>query len=206
MMGGHRVVSRDQIDRFWKRFVELLDQIGDRFESRRVVDEINRLVCGFGNVSWEFGPGFHDENAKAFVLSPSGDLDLLPITRAIIAAAPDCPGWEFHSAKPVKRWDRNILIESRDGTVTAVDASNARYVLLRYPDGMFIVLIADQQLSNLSAEQQRTAAEILLDAELGEEIRMTLVCEVEVQREFDDQTESKSTSIEHIREHLLSLR
>lgn len=205
MMGGHRVISRDQIDQFWKRFVELADQIGDRFENRSVVDEIDGLVSRFGNVSWEFGPGFHDQNARAFVLSPSGETDLLPITHEIIAAAPDCPGWEFHPAKPVKRWDRNILIEGRDGTVTVVDASNARYVLLRSPDGMFTVLIAHQQLSELPPEQQMTAAEILLDAELGEELRMTVVCEVEVQREFDGQTESTGTAIEHIREHLLSL-
>ena len=206
MMGGWAVVSRGQIDQFWKRFVELVDRIGDRFENRRIVDEIDRLVCEFGNITWEFGPGFHDENARAFVLSPSGDPDLLPVTREIVAAAPDCPGWEFHPAKPVKRWDRIILIENRDGTTAAVDVSNARYVLLRHPDGMFTVLIADQQLSELPAEQQRTAAEILLDGELGEDLRMTAICEVDVQRELDNHNASAVTAIEHIREHVLSLK
>ncbi len=194
-----------QISEFWRWFQTVCDQFGERFENRELLEELDTRVSQLGDFSWELGPGVKDDRNSVLALTPSGDPLLLAETRKIVAIAPDCPGWEFYPAKPPKRWFRRYVLHHEDGSEKTVDASGARYVLLMYPDGVFDVSIADRNLAALPESLRQTAAEVLLDGELGEEGRIALIHSVEVVAEFDEQMQQKSSSIESLGKHLRSI-
>ncbi len=190
---------------FWRWFREVCGRFGLRFENEQLLRELDARITQLGGFAWELGPGVKDESNSALVLSPCGDLALLAETRRIVAAAPVCPGWEFYAAKPPKKWARRFVLQDTDGSERVVDAGEARYVLLRYPDGAIGVSIADRNLAALPADLQQVAAEVLLDGELGEEGRMVLVHDIAVTAAFDNALQSKSNAIELLERHLRSV-
>jgi hypothetical protein len=199
------VVAQHRIAEFWRWFQAVSGQFGERLENRNLIAELDARIATLGSFSWELGPGQRDDRNNALVLTPSGDPDLLAETRAVIGAAPDCPGWEFYPAKPPKKWQRKFILRSDDGGVFSVDASGTRYVLFEYPDNTFDVLLEDQNLAALPEELQQTGAEVLLDGELGEERRIALIHNVEVVAQLADDVERKRSPIASLAAHLQSL-
>jgi hypothetical protein len=64
------------------------------------------------------------------------------------------------------------------------------------------VLLADPNLAALPDDLRQTAAEILLDGELGEERRMISIHTVEVVGHFEDDMQLKNGSIETVAAHV----
>lgn len=201
---GRAVVAKHSIAEFWQWFRSVCGHFGDSFQNRKLIDELDSRVARLGQFSWELGPGVHDSHNSALVLTPCGDPDLLRETREVIEAAPECPGWEFYPAKPPKNWQRKFVLQNDDGSTVDVDASSARYVLLRYPDGVFDVLLADHELAALPESLRETAVEVLLDGELGEERRMMSIHSVDVVGEFEEEMQRRSSSIETLAAHVRS--
>jgi len=203
-MAGLAMAGQQQVAEFWQWFQSVCGQFGATFENRELVDELDARIATLGSFSWELGPGVRDDKNSALVLTPGGDPDLLRETRQVIAIAPECPGWEFYPAKPPKKWQREFSLQKRDGTVINVNASGAWYVLFKYPDGVFDVLLADRNLAALSEDHQQTAAVILLDGELGEERRMAIVHSVDIVGQFEDDMKRKSSAIVSLAAHVQS--
>lgn len=199
------MVAEHLIAEFWQWFRSICGRFGDKFQNRELIDELDSRVARLGRFSWELGPGVKDSHNNALVLTPCGDPELLAETRTVIEAAPDCPGWEFYPAKPPKEWDRKFVIQADDGSRVSIDASGARYVLLEYPDGIFDVLLADRGVAALPEDLRQTAAEVLLDGELGEERRMVSIHTVDVVDEFDAEKQRKSSCISDLAAHVQSL-
>lgn len=196
------MVAQHQVVDFWEWFRSICGHFGDRFENRRLVDELDARVAKLGRFSWELGPGVRDGKNNALVLTPCGDPDLLLETRQVIDVAPECPGWEFYPAKPPKKWQREFTLQDDDGSTIHIDASGARFVLLKYPDGVLDVLLADVNLTALPEGLRQTAGEVLLDGELGEERRMAFVRGVDIVGRFEVDMERKSSPIATLALHV----
>lgn len=199
------MISQYAIDEFWHWFLKVSGEFGDGFENQQLIEELDRRIALLGQYSWEIGSGLEHDLNSSLTFSPSGNQDLLVETREIVKAAPACLGWEFYSAKPPKKWQRQFILKDEDDCKIPVDASHVRYVLFKYPDGMCDIILEDRMLIELPENLQQTAVEILLDGELGEEKRMTLISSIEVVSELDNAMQTKSTSIEYLARHINSL-
>jgi hypothetical protein len=193
------VITSD-VSEFWRWFVSVSDQFGERFENTPLLEELDRRITSLGPFAWELGPAPKSSDST-LVISPAGRVELLRETKKIIDLAPPCPGWSFFPAKPPKEWERRFFMTDSKGKRVAVDASQWQYVLYKYPDGCFEIVIVAPDLARLAEEDRITAAEILLDGELGEEVRLSLIAEIEVVAEAMDAS-VKTTPIVHISDHL----
>jgi hypothetical protein len=148
------------IQAFWCWAEEALPALGDHFERldpERFSARIHELHPDLG---WELGPGL--VRASQLVISPAGLSELLPLTRHIVSCAPDLPDWEFHPAKPPKRWDRVFDLGG-----PRVEIDRWRYALVAGDERFDVTLIAPE-LGGWSDSQRLQAMFLVLDAELGE--------------------------------------
>jgi hypothetical protein len=193
-------LSRSEIEKFWNWFSQNCQDFGKDFGNTDLIRELDEGVVNLGNFSWEIGPGKKKENA--LVISPNGDVDLLPATKEIIAEAPECDNWEYYYAKPPKEWDFIFDFTDVNGQEVRIDASEWEYVLLQYEDGLFSIIIKDSLLSQLDQIDQLTAAEILLDGVLGEETRIEKIADIEVVKEFENSYSTKAGNVKNLLNHL----
>jgi len=184
------------ISELWNWFSENHAELEGDFYDDGVMNELDDRISAMGSFAWEIGPGAQSENQ--LVISPGGDLDLLPYTKQIISYANPIRDWEFHYAKPPKQWDLRFDFERYDRSEIAVDASRWEYVLLKYDDGMFEIIIKATDLKQLDEDEKHIAAEIALDGILGEEVRMFRICNISVVMEFDSQYRNSSSSINNL--------
>jgi hypothetical protein len=196
-------ISKLDINMFWDWFAKHYIDLGTNFDNEKVLKELDDQLMSLGDFAWEIGPG--TKIANQLVISPGGDVTLLPITKEIVSYAKNIPGWEFHYAKPPKEWDFIFDFENHNGEVINIDASNWQYVLLRYEDGGFEIIIQTHDLVGLNEEDKLTASEILLDGALGEEIRMLHICYIDVVERFDNQYVDKSNVMKNLNNHLKRL-
>jgi hypothetical protein len=193
------------IDDFWIWFTSKAAEFGLRFENLELIDELDRKVRALGHFAWELGPGYFDSSNSALGLSPGGDADTLQRTRAIVGVAPTIPTWEFFPAKPPKRWFRKFTLDVPGGDAVEVDARGWRYVLTQYPERSFDIAICAPDLFAISSDLRETAAEIVLDAELGEAARIDFLVQIETVEAFDCEFQAKSSSIDVLARHLAVL-
>lgn len=199
-----KIISPNRIRKFWEWFSTNYKSFGDNFENEELLEELDRRIGDLGGFAWELGPGI--QAANMLVISPGGQISLLSQTKEVVFFAPDIEDWEFHYAKPLKQWDDFVFeIYKENGELVEIDASFWRYVLLRYNDGMFgIIIKAD--LIGFTRQEQITAAEILLDGVLGEEKRILAIAEIEIVPEFEDRYVNKSNDIKMLAEHMNKLQ
>lgn len=196
-------VSMSEIKIFWDWFSKNCKKFGAEFENAELLDELDNRVNGLGAFSWEIGPGKRKD--YLLVISPNGDLDLLQSTKKIVDNAIACEGWEYYYAKQPKQWDLKFAFETNERKQIEIDASQWEYVLLRYEDGMFAVIIKASHIRHLDDTDKLTAAEIVLDGILGEELRMRTICEIDIVEEFDKSNQSKASDIKELANHLKKL-
>lgn len=189
-------MTLDKVGQFWRWFTEHAHEFGDTFENEEALTRLDEMVGSLGAFAWEVGP------ANFFVLSPGGDRALLKETQAIIDAAPDLRGWEFHAAKPAKNWQPRFELTDANGESFNVDATAWRCVLLKYPDGGLEVVVEANNLGPLSEDYRRWAAEILLDGVLGERRRLELVDQITVVNRLSERESTAAFLAVDIDEHI----
>lgn len=160
-------------DAFWAWFQAVAGATDD--ELRR---ELDARVASLGELAWEIGSS---AAGRRLAISPGGNPDLLPLTRAVVARAPRVSGWTFHPARPPKDWDLTFSL----GADVRIDARGWRYLLQRYADGTLDVEIAAPDLMRYEEPIRIHAARIALDGELGEERRLARVQDVFVYYDFE---------------------
>lgn len=199
----HRAVRDMGIQSFWEWFETIAANLGRDLENQALLTELDRRVSDLGDVSWEVGPGQEEENA--LVITPDGARQQLPTTRRIVARAPRIPGWEFHWARPPRTWTLEFSIDSEQAGRIQVDARSWRYVLLRFPDHTFDVVLEQGNLKDVSERDRYTAAVVLLDGILGELKRLELIGGIEPVAVLPEEQTSKANPIEVLSKHLESL-
>jgi hypothetical protein len=172
-------VTTSDIGDFWRWFASVCGDFGAHFENVSLLRALDQHVTALGPFTWEVGPP-RDSSENILVISPGGLVELLPETKKIVDLAPTCPGWQFFYAKRSKDWDRRFFMNDNHGNRVAVDASQWRYVLYGYPDGVFDIVIEASDLAGLEEQDRITASEIVLDGELGEQARLSLIGGIEI--------------------------
>ncbi len=192
-----------KIHDFWAWFATAAHRFEADEPEADAIAELDSRVAELGELVWELGPGI--EAKYALVLSPDGDAELLPLSRALIAEAPALADWEFHPARPPKQWKLRFSIEGEHGQTTHVDARSWRYVLLKYPDGTYDVIIEQPNAVGMDEDQQWLACILLLDGLLGEATRLTFIGDVTPVLRLSPEHAEKATPIEGMPAHLESL-
>ena len=159
--------SDAKIAEFWRWFQTIAIDLAGNFENERLLAKIDERVSQLGAVSWELGPG--KAKANALIITPDGSKDWLAVTEYIVERAPSISGWEFQSARPIRDWDMQFSIEGTGGMHLGIDARPWRYVLFKYPDNTFDIVVEQNNLHAASDDDRYAAAFVLLDGTVGEE-------------------------------------
>ncbi|MBK9266188.1 MAG: hypothetical protein IPM54_41170 [Polyangiaceae bacterium] len=192
-----------KIVEFWRWFQTIANDLAANFENERLLVELDERVSELGDVLWELGPGKTEENA--LVITPDGSKDWLPVTQHIVELAPRIAGWEFQSARLPRDWDMQFSIESAGGTHLDIDARPWRYVLFKYPDDTFDIVLEQNNLHSVSDDDRYAAAVVLLDGTLGERRRLALLGGIEAVETFSADLARKANPMHHLVQHLDSL-
>lgn len=191
------------IERFWKWFQQVADDLGKNLENDTILQELDRRVSELGNVAWEVGPGKIEPSA--LVITPDGAVGEIEKCRRIVALAPTIEGWEFHSARPPRQWDLRFMIERDAGGFMNIDARGWRYVLFRFPDHTFDIVLEAHNLDKATSQERYRAAVVLLDGILGEIRRLKRIKGIDIVISLTQEQETSASAIEVLGEHLESL-
>jgi hypothetical protein len=185
--------DKDILD-FWIWFAKNSNNLQSDGYDQNILNELNNFISNW-DLGWEIGPGLSKENS--LTISPNGNKDLLDKTNGIINKAPKLDNWEFYSTKQSKEnWHLARLVD----TDFEIDASNWKYVLLKYEDGKVEVLIKADELSHLDKETKELAADLILTNLLGEELKIQTIDFIDVVDEFDD--EKGITELKYLPAHI----
>jgi hypothetical protein len=188
---------------FWAWFATIADRLGNDFTNEALNDALDTRLARLGEIAWELGPGSIAESALA--ISPDGNPDLLPLTQRIVALAPDLPGWEFHSSRPARADNLEFSITTNSTDELAIDAHSWRYVLYRFPNKVFDIVIEQSNLAEATDDDRYTAAVVLLDGLLGEGKRLLRIRDIEPVVGLNADENKKANRITLLPQHLDSL-
>ena len=193
--------SGKKIDEFWAWFRGIAKQLESDDENAILVTELDkRMRLLAPGLSWEIGPGLL--SPMQFVVSPELDRDRREQARAIIKRAPVLTGWEFHSARQPKSWDYSIELYT-GGRVVRLNASGWTFVLLRYPDNAYEILIRGDNIDFLNDDERVEVATILLESILGEDALLDRIHEFDLVNQLEPRFAAKQRSIRELREAVL---
>ena len=204
LLGNFEKLNDTKIENLWRWFVANENQIIDSFQNESlanyIVENLDNLILDFGMFTWEIGPG----KVKPWFLtiSPNGDRDLIRVSQKIIEHAPNLDDWEFNYCKPAKDWDRNFIIYDSNMNEQNIDASNWKYVMLRNEDGMIDLILEAKNITHLDHDTARTAAEIIVTSEIGEETKIQKILSVDIVNKLERQYNSRKTEIQYLKKHI----
>jgi hypothetical protein len=196
--------SSAAITAFWTWFAQNADVLAkhlDSSDSVRLLTELlsPRVASLDARLRWEVGPGLRAK--YGFTLSPAGRRDVLPLTDAIVAAAPHIDDWEFLSGKPPKRWDLRFRVAG-----ATVDARSWQYLLVGYNDGEFydVTLVAKNLPTSLYG-QRETVGYVLVEGLLGERVVIEKIGKVDVVDRAPPDSADRLSQIGDLAGHLIYL-
>jgi len=188
------------VQQFWSWFECNQGNFGDKFENVALIKQLDKWVSELGPFTWEIGPGSIKENL--FVISPGGLMELLPLTKEIVSFSSNLKRWEIYYAKPPKEWTYIFNFLNSGGEKISIDGSKWQYVLLRYDDGMFGIIIEAPNLTGLGEEERMSVVEIFLESIIGEEVMMLAICEIEIVDHLADEYVLKGSGTINLAKHL----
>lgn len=197
------MLNDEEIDAFWLWFSGVAARLAADIEDETLGADLDARVARLGDIGWEVGPGTNA--ACALVVSPDGVRERLSLTERIVARAPQIPGWEIHSSKPPKVWDLRFEMQCDSGRTVDVDAREWRYVLWKFPDGTFDVVVEQRDLQGVTDADRLRAAAIVVEGTVGERIRLSILPRIEGLESLPADQAGKATPIRHLREHLARL-
>lgn len=194
---------KSTIKKFWHWFekhqLELEpEKIDDKF-----IDRLDQEILLLGNFTWEIREG--NKKPNMLIISPGGDIDLLKDTKSIIELAPSNDKWEFYFYKPSKKWDYKFSFIEHSGVKRMVTAEDWEYVLLKFKDGTYDIIIKANNLNTIPEEERLIAIDIVLESILGEKLSLELIKNIELTNSFIDDYSSKKSSIKNLKDHIFKL-
>jgi hypothetical protein len=201
-MPSLQLPSDAAIQAFWSWFQGVAGTLADSFENEQLQEELDEELSKLGELGWELGPGLEAECALA--ISPDGDVDWLPITTRIVALAPELPRWEFHPARQA-RPQLELSVEGDDGEPIEIDAHRWRYVLIRFPDGIFDIIVEQNDLAEASEDERYAATVALLDGLLGEATMLARIQGIEPVAKLSSEHSAQASAIVDLPAHLAAL-
>jgi hypothetical protein len=148
------------------------------------------------DMNWEMGPYNYPD--QTFVLSPT-IRENLSLSRAAVALAPNIKGWVFVPAKPAKE----LLSLSFEAHGFQVNADDWRYRMTSYNDGEFVdIELFFESSSAPPAPHENMFCELVVEALLGEELRLDRVGDLKPTPVQDVKAVEKASAIRHLKEHI----
>ena len=203
-------MDEDKIERLWEWFSGNERKIKNCIEDERspgrenIVEQLNNLILDIGLFYWEIGQG--SDNNYYLTISPNGDADLMAQSISIMESAPDLDGWELNYCKPSKEWDRNFKLYDDDMSEQHIDASNWRCLVTRNAEGTLDLILEAKNIAHLDNFTTKTAADLVVLNEIGEETKILTVRSIKTVDQLDDITESHKMEIKDLRKHFEALR
>lgn len=195
-------MQSDRIEAFWKWFVSNAEPIGAEPDCPAIVEELDRRVSELHkDISWEIGPGA--STPWQLVLSPNLNPQLRAVVKTVVKAAPNVPDWAFFAARRPKDWDYKFVLKDVGSEPVLVDTTAWRFVLLRYSDGQYEIILEGQNMPVMSEDRCWQAAAITLASILGEDVLMDKVCEFSLVRELTDDLAANAAPIQRLSTVLL---
>ncbi|WP_337085249.1 hypothetical protein [Elizabethkingia anophelis] len=173
-------------DKITNNFINLLD------------NEIQKL----GDFAWEIG--YDDTVDKHFLtISSEGNSESDKEIKTILSLAPKIDDWIFYSHKPPKQW-KFILELLIDGVNVQFDASEWQYVIYKYPDNVYDIIIKIPLSYQIYEEYFYSMGLIAVSAELGETFVNEYINDIDLVFEFNEKEKGKATSFKYLRSHILT--
>lgn len=201
-MQSMKKIEKEQISNFWNWFVKNEKLLAPKIITDNLIDVLDKKILSLGDFSWEIRRGEEKENM--LIISPGGNLALLAVTKNIIELAPDMTFWEFQYFKPAKDWKFRFSIDNGD-VKRMLDASDWEYVLLKFPDGTYDIILKAESLNSLPKGYQEDAVEIVLESSIGEKLRLELIKDIEIANEIPNEYRGKQTSIKFLKDQIYEL-
>ncbi len=189
-----------KIIEFWTWFESTAVSLRNNFQNALILEQLDARIRELDpSLSWEIGPGSNE--TCQFVISPNLDVSLREKAREIIDHAPVLAGWEFYSARRPKDWNYHVVIKRQEGKdQLALNASDWKFVLLKYPDGIHEVLLQANNLPSLDDDERWQAAAVVLESILGEELLMDRIDEFQLVDQLEPRFEASKRPIRELRD------
>ena len=193
------VVNNDKIKNFWNWFEQNSQQINPEIITQNMISSLDSKILELGDFAWEIREG--KTKPYMLVISPGGDAHLLGKTKTVIESSISISDWEFEYYKPAKDWDYTFFINE----TTEINASNWEYVLLKFSDGTFDILIKVDNLNKLDGDDQDIAINIVLESTIGEKIYIERIVNYEIVTDFENKYDGKQNKITVLSDHLTQM-
>ena len=153
----------DKILMFWNTITPILSVKGLIYDIS-FIEKIDKLLEGFGNLSWEIGP---DNNGKMYLaISPSLEPNLHVLTKQFIKLSPNMENWNFYDCKQ-KKVSTSVRITTPEYGGEFIDAKDLKFRILK--EANYTPLFLDIYVSGDSKNINRAnSIEILLTNLIGE--------------------------------------
>lgn len=194
------IVEDRKIIDFWKWFTDNEKKLESDKITNQLVDELNHRILSLGDFNWEIREGI--EKGNMLIISPGGDVSLLKETKKIIELSPALVNWEFYYYKPAKDWDFHFSLEEGNNIKRMINAGDWEYVLLKFPDETYDILIKADNLKFFQENERLVAVDIVLESILGEELSLTLIQNVGLVDSFPSEYYSQKNSIKYLKQHV----
>lgn len=188
-----------KIQNFWNWFKENSSKINPEVITEDMIDTLDSKILELGDFAWEIREGISKPNM--LIISPGGDVELLEHTKSIIENSLAIDEWEFEYFKPAKEWDYSFYIDEES---TLIDASDWEYVLLKFSDGTFDILIKAENINTLDDNDKSIAIDIVLESSLGEKNYLERILNYELVSSFEGKYAGKQNNIKVLGDHLLN--
>lgn len=182
-------MKTNNINNFWNWFEKNIEYLTPEKITSAYVKLLDEEIEKLGSFSWEIG--YDNRVNKTFLtISPEGNPELFEVSKAIINQAPSIEDWIFYPSKPPKQWKLifNLLI---DGKKVQFNAFEWKYVLYKYDDNVYDVVIKVPISYKPYEEYFYQLGDIAVTGELGEAFVIEYINEIELLYEFDDQLKGK---------------
>jgi hypothetical protein len=187
-----------QIDDFWKWFennqalLEAVIEAGGHPKTDEIVESLDQHILGMGKIKWQIGNP--QPNAFSFTLSPNNQSEILKVTKAIISKAPQSSQWGFYHAAPATG-ELQLQVYDHNMDVQNIDANSWRAVIKNPGFGKIQLILEITNISHFDEDTQTIAADLVLNALLGEEKKINDLAGLELAFELEDQHKYQAFSI-----------
>ncbi|HET6843533.1 MAG TPA: hypothetical protein VFK06_17910 [Candidatus Angelobacter sp.] len=163
-----------KIEEFWRCFLSVADDLlAGTHDPLLQMELSNHLYAIHPFLIWETGPG-HSKR-RQLTISPNLNPDLRETAKNIVSAAPALEDWEFQHARPRRKWNYKLTVETGRGTPIEIDASGWVFIALYFRPGAYQVLLHGENVPPLTENQRRQAAADVLVNLVGEEVVLDVI-------------------------------
>ncbi|TCN50005.1 hypothetical protein D0809_24075 [Flavobacterium circumlabens] len=193
------VNDQKEINEFWNWFIINKNELVPKKITESFISQLDSKILSMGKFSWEIREGLIKN--YMLIISPGGDVELLPATQKIIEFSPKIEDWEFYHYKPAKKWNFQLTLYEEDNVRKILDVKDWEYVLYKFSDGTFDIIFKAINLNESSEDEKLLVGDIVLESFLGEELSLKFIKNIEFVKDFDGADEQKKGSITFLKNH-----